>query len=161
MLTSANGMAPGTRRLAVSQGALRFVDGVGGVLEIDPDVGGQTHLHRPREHFNGGVLFASPTRLRAARSLLRLALSETSSSRGGASGQTTRDQFVFADRPVPLRRQKREGETPLAPGEVALLDQHVAMLEARSARSGRCARSPRFCQPPRKVPEIECAYITS
>src|SRR6187399_1859896 len=38
------GMAPGTRRLSVSQGALRFVDGVGGVLEIDPDVGGQTHL---------------------------------------------------------------------------------------------------------------------
>ena len=41
------GMAPGTRRLPVSQGAIRFVDGVGGVLEIDPDVGGQTHLHRP------------------------------------------------------------------------------------------------------------------
>ena len=49
-------MAPCAPRVAGAQRAFGFVDGVGGVLEIDPDIGRQAQLHRAREHFDGVCL---------------------------------------------------------------------------------------------------------
>ena len=97
-------------------------------LQIDPDVVGKTQLHRPREHFNGGVRRkTSPLEDRAK--LAEIGVEGNIELARWCVRPDDRDQFVLADRPLTLRYQERESQTPLPPRKIALLDEHGAMLQ--------------------------------
>ena len=89
-----------------------------------------------------------------------MALSATLDLARRRVGPDDRDQLFLAHRPVALGDEEGEREPPLPPGEVALLDECLAVLDRDSPGQVDAQRSPRFCQAPGKVPEIECAYIT-
>lgn len=113
-------MTPCAPHVADTKCALGYVHGVRGVLQIDRDVVGKTQLHRPREHFNGGVRRkTSPLEYRAK--LAEIGVEGNIELARWCVRPDDRDQFVLADRPLPLRYQERESQTPLPPRKIALL----------------------------------------
>ena len=159
MMTSRHRMAPRALRIARrAQMPSASSIGVRRVLEVDPDIGGQPQLDRAGPHFDARPLTPAFFKCRAQ-------FAEDRVERGldlawRRIGPDDAIQLVFGDRPVPLAGKKRKREPPLASGELALLDERLAVLDRDSTGKVDPHGRQGFANLPAMVPPIGWAYIT-